>query len=149
MFKRKTNRCSFRIQEGHFGDAYAYVKNLLARRDVSDEMAKEALLVFEALMQKLVDWGLDEETDLDIEGAEKLGDFRIKIGFEERMFAPDDTSEGTIEDRILDAHDDKIDYSYHSGYNIISISVSRSRRTSLFACAIAFAVFASALSWFA
>ena len=139
MARVRSNKRTFRIRDGNISDVYTFVENLLERKDVSKQTASETLLVFEALMQKLVDWGLDEETDLDIEGAERLGDFRIKIGFEERMFAPDDTSEGTIEDRILDAHDDKIDYSYHSGYNIISISVSRSRRTSLFACAIAFA----------
>jgi hypothetical protein len=80
-------------------------------------------------MQKLVDWGMDENTDLEVTGIEWLGDFRIRVGFEGKMFVRDDGAAGSIEDMILDAHDDKLGYSYHSGYNTISISVSRSHHT--------------------
>ena len=135
MFKAKKNQRNFRVQEGEFGDAYTFVENLLTRKDVSKEAASEALLVFEALMQKLIDWGLDEDTDLEISESGRFGDFRIKIGFEGRMYTRDD-AEDSIEDRILDNHDDKLDYNYHTGYNAITISVNRSRRTTLFACAM-------------
>ena len=137
MFRDKTNKCSFRVREGDFQDAYAFVDGMLTRKDVNDETAKETLLVFEALMQKLVDWGLSEDTDLEISGKEGLGEFRIKVGFAGKMYVPDDEAERSIEDMILEAHDDKIDYSYSSGYNAISIAVSRSNRTTMFSCTIA------------
>ena len=137
MSKTNTSRRSFRIREGNFGDAYTFTESLLARKDVNDETAKETLLIFDALMQKLVDWGLDVDTELEIEGVHRLGDFRIKVGFEGKMFTRDDDAVESIEDRILDSHDDKLDYSYHLGYNAIIISVSRGHRTSLRACAVA------------
>lgn len=139
MAKSKIKQRTFQIKDGNFEDAYAFAEQLLAHKDVSAEKAMETLLVFEALLQKLIDWGLDENTDLDISRTDRLGDFRLEIGFEGRVFAIDDTST-SIEDRLLDAHDDKIDYSYHSGYNIISISVNRSSRTSMVACLIAAAI---------
>ena len=137
MSKAKTNKRTFRIQDGNFADAYAFVEEQLTRKDLSKEAALETLLVFEALMQKLIDWGLDENTDVEIQGEHRLGDFRIKVGFEGRVFAPGDEDEGSIEDKILEGHDDKIDYSYFSGYNTISISVSRSYRSAMVACGIA------------
>ena len=137
MLKAKKGKRSFRVREGEFADAHAFVDSLLSRKDVNRETAAEALLVFEALMQKLIDWGLDEDTDLEISGADKLGDFRIKVGFEGRMFAPDEDEGDSEEDRVLNAHGDKLAYSYHSGHNEIVISVSRSNRTSLYLCLIA------------
>ena len=137
MSKVKANKRTFRIQDGNFADAYAFVEEQLTRKDLSKEAALETLLVFEALMQKLIDWGLDENTDVEIQGEHRLGDFRIKVGFEGRVFAPGDEDEGSIEDKILEGHDDKIDYSYFSGYNTISISVSRSYRSAMVACGIA------------
>ncbi|MBQ9069007.1 MAG: cation:dicarboxylase symporter family transporter [Eggerthellaceae bacterium] len=88
-------------------------------------------------MQKIVDYGIDEDTDLEIRGADRLGEFRITFGFEGRVFARGEDTQDSVEDRILDAYDDKLDYSYRSGYNAISISVNRSRRTSVRACAVA------------
>ncbi len=137
MARRKKETRTFRIEDGDFGDAYDYAESLLQRKDIDRETAYETLLVFEALMQKLVDWGLDEETDLDVTGDSKIGDFSIKIGFEGRLFAPYEDGKDSIEDRLLKGHDDKLDYSYFSGYNLISITASRSFRTSLFACLVA------------
>ena len=138
MSKTKTNHAVFRIREGDYGEVYTFVENMLTRKDVTKETASEALLVFDALMQKLVDWGLDEDTDLKVSGTDRLGEFRIKVEFEGKVFAAHEYAEDSIEDRILAAHDDKLNYSYHTGYNAISISVSRSHRTSLFACEVAF-----------
>ena len=137
MRRGKKNQRRFRIREGNFADAYAFANELLTRKDISKETALETLLVFEALLQKLVDSGVDENTDLRISGLDKLGDFRIKIMFEGPMFVPDYDTTDSIEDRILSGHDDRIDCSYYSGCNTITISVSR-RNRSLFSCAIAF-----------
>ncbi len=137
MSKTKTSKRCFRVQQENLGDVCAYAKELLDRPDVNDETAKETVLTFEALMQKLMDWGLDENTDLEISGTHRLGEYRIKVAFEGKVFSRDEGTAFSIEDRILDAHDDKLDYSYHSGRNEISISVRRSSRKVLFACVIA------------
>ncbi len=137
MSKAKENQHVFRLREDSLGDICLFVEGLLTRRDVSDEAAKDTLIVFEALVQKLVDWGLDEDADLQITGVDRLGDFRIKVGFEGKLFVREDDGGFSIEDRLLDAYDDRIEYSYHSGYNMISISVSRSSRTTMFACMVA------------
>ena len=137
MAKDKNTKCSFRVKNGTLGEACIFADGLLTRKDINDETAKETLLVFEALMQKLIDWGLDENTDLEVSGTERLGDFRIKVGFEGKVFARGEEDLYSVEDRILDAYDDRVGYSYRSGYNEISISVSRSHRTAMFACFIA------------
>ena len=137
MLQAKANRRTFQIQGGSFADAYAFVKDMLSRKDVSDEAAKETLLVFEALMQALIDWGLDEGACLEVSGTDRLGVFTVKVAFEGKFFTRDGDAVNSIEGRILDAHDDKVNYSYYSGRNEISITVSRGGRTSLFACAIA------------
>ena len=137
MADTTTSKQTFQVRDGDFRDASAFVNTLLLRKDISRETASETLLVFEALMQKIVDWGLSEDTDLEISGTSSLGDFRIKIGFEGKLFAHDNSEGHSPEDKTLDAYDDKLDYSYHSGYNTITISVSRSNHTSLFACIIA------------
>ena len=137
MSKAKENQHVFRLREDSLGDVCLFVEGLLMRRDVSDEAAKDTLIVFEALVQKLVDWGLDEDADLQITGVDRLGDFRIKVGFEGKLFVREDDGGFSIEDRLLDAYDDRIEYRYHSGYNWISIAVSRSSRTTMFACMVA------------
>ena len=137
MARTETSKGIFRIREGKFADAYAHVESLLTRKDVSKEVVSETLLVFEALMQKLIDWGLDEDTDLEISGADKLGSFQVKIEFEGKMFSPDDGDEQFIEDRVLADHDDRLEYNYHSGYNEIIISVSRGGYTLMLSCAVA------------
>ena len=137
MFIDKRDKRVFHIREGNIEDAYAFVTSLLSRQDINKITADETLLIFEALMQSLVDWGLDEDTDLDISCADMLGDFRIRIGFEGKVFAFNDKETRSIENQILDAYEDKLDYSYRSGYNAITISVSRSNNTSFLACAIA------------
>ena len=118
-------------------DAYSFVENMLERRDISRQAASEALIVFESLMQKLVDWGLDENTDLNISGVNKLGDLSIRIAFEGRMFTPYADGADSLEDKILKGHDDKLDFSYRTGYNAITISVRRAMHKSLPACVVA------------
>ena len=137
MISVKTYEQSFHIQDGDFKDAYTFVEKMLTRKDISKQAASEALVVFESLMQKLVDWGLDADTVLDISGVSKLGDLSIKIGFEGRMFAPYTDGADSLEDRILKGHDDKLDFSYRTGYNSITISVRRAMHKSLIACAVA------------
>ena len=137
MPKAETKQQTFRIQDGSFEAAYDYVDQLISNSNIPQETASEAMLVFEALMQKLIDWGIGEDTDIQISGRNKLGDLGIRIGFEGPFFTLGSDGQDSIEDRILEGYDDRLDVSYHSGYNVISISVRRNYRTSLFACLIA------------
>ncbi len=136
MSSQSARQRSFRIHDGSFEEARAFAEGLLARKDVSREKASETLLVLEALLQELVDWGLDEDTELEVSGAGRLGEYRIELGFEGDPFVFDD-GPASLEGRILDGHSDRIDCSYYSGRNEIAITVNRSNRTSMHACMIA------------
>jgi hypothetical protein len=56
----------FRAREEDFEDAHSFVEGLLSRKDVNDEIVNEALIVFEALFQKLIDSDLAENTELNV-----------------------------------------------------------------------------------
>ncbi|MBR0403898.1 MAG: cation:dicarboxylase symporter family transporter [Eggerthellaceae bacterium] len=127
----------FQVREEDFEAAFSFVEELLAREDISDKVASEALIVFEALFQKLLDSELDEGATLDISGRKRLGDLSLSVGFEGKAFVPYLDGEDSVESKILRAHDDKLDCSYRAGYNLISISVSRSYQKTLSTCLIA------------
>lgn len=138
MFESKTDTRTFQIRKGDFGDARAYVENLLTRKGANDETSSETLLVFEALMKKLVGWGLGENTELEIAGVEKFGGYHIKIGFEGEVFGREEGPANSAEDQVLNAYGDKLAYNYSSGYNTIDISVIRGYSVSFRACIVAF-----------
>ena len=137
MAEKGVNTMQFKVREEDFEAAHAFVADLLERRDVSSAVANEVLIVFEALFQKLLDSDLDEDTELDISWVKKLGGFNVRVGFEGKPFNLYTDSEDSIEDKVLRGYDDKLDCSYHTGYNVINITVSRNYRRRLFACAIA------------
>ena len=137
MTEKGNKTMQFKVQEEDFETAFSFVEELLTREDISDKVSSEALLVFEALFQKLLDSELDEDTTLDISGTKRLGDLSLKIGFEGKTFDLYTDGEDSVENKILRAHDDKLDCSYRAGYNVISITVSRSHQKSLLACLIA------------
>ena len=137
MDNNDAHTMKFKALEGDFDAAHAFVEGLLNRADINDQVAHETLIVFEALFQKLLDLGLPESTEIDISRANKLGGFSVMVGFEGKPFNLYSNGEDSIEDKIIRSYDDKLDCSYRAGYNLISVSVSRSYRTRLFACALA------------
>lgn len=96
------------------------------------------MLVFESLFSSILEQGVGPETLLLIEGQKSFGEIKIRIGFEGAVYVPvADGEEGfSLENKILRAYDDKTDYSYHTGYNNIVISVKRSYSNALLFCAI-------------
>ena len=136
MTEKAANTMRFRAREEDFEDAHSFVEGLLIRKDVNDEIANEALIVFEALFQKLIDSDLAENTELNVTWAKKLGGFSIRVEFEGKPFDLYADGEDSIESKIIRGFDDKLDCSYRAGYNVITISVSRNYRRRLFACAI-------------
>lgn len=136
--KKGAHTIKLRVRQEDFEPAHAFVTEQLNCRDVSQEVANEALLVFEALFQRMLDAGLDEDVELDISRSRKLGGFNVRVGFEGKPFDLfSDDEEESIEEKVLRGFEDKLDCSYRLGYNVINISVSRNYRNSLFACAIA------------
>ncbi len=137
MTEKRAHTIKLKVQEEDFGAAYSFVAGQLNRRDISQEVANEICLVFEALFQKILDLNLDKDTELEITRAKRLGGLSIRISFEGKLFDLYSDSEASIEEKLLRAYEDKLDCSYHAGYNIIDISVSRNYRRRLFACVIA------------
>ena len=137
MADKVANTIKLWVREEDFETVLSFVTEQLNRRDVSQEVANEALLVFEALFQKLLDSGLTEGVELDVSRSRKLGGFNVRVGFEVKPFDLFTGDEYSIEEKILHGYEDKLDCSYHLGYNVINISVSRNYRNGLFACAIA------------
>ncbi len=129
-----------RIAAGKFEEARQFVEDVLRNDGISGEMVNETMLVFEALHHNLIEQE-GEDKILTITGGASFGDVRITIRFEGSMFDPLDDSEDPFspENRILRAYADKLDHSYHSGYNRINISVRRSYRQVMMWCLIAVA----------
>ena len=137
MAENGAHTIKLRIRDEDFELAHSFVAEQLNRKDISEEVANEVLVVFEALFQKLLDSGLDEDVELDVSHSRKLGGFNVRVGFEGRPFELFTGDEHSIEEKIQRGYEDKLDCSYRLGYNIINISVNRNYRNSLFACAIA------------
>lgn len=122
---------SIEIKSGieDYKQAHRFVGNRLKSAGVPKEMIAETMIVFEALYYNMTEQGAGSDSGISIAIKDNLGDIRIRIGFEGRMFDPfnhrEDPNEFTPEDRLLQAYADKIDYSYHSGFNNIRIYVRR------------------------
>ena len=125
------------INPDNFDKAYRFVEDTISDHDVSDEVASETLLIFEALFQAILDQAGETGVVLYISDKTRLGDMSLHFAYEGKMFLPDIGGDDSIEGRLLTAHDDKLDYSYRSGYNVIHLSVRRRNRNLLIACTIA------------
>ena len=125
-----------------FAKASAFIEKELEANNVSKEIISENMLVFEALFNSVIEQGFGEETTLEISNKNRLGDLSIKLGFEGKMFLPmkNFTDEITPEDKIMKAYDDKLSYTYHSSYNVVTLMVKRGQRKPIIFCAIGFLV---------
>jgi hypothetical protein len=104
-----------------------FIGNYLKSNSVPKVMISETLLVFEALIYKISEQREKQDAVIKVSGYRKTGDFAIEISFEGGLFYsdPQDPSALTPEDRILKAYADKIDFSYRSGRNRITITTRR------------------------
>lgn len=137
MGARGDTSMRFSVRKEDAKAAYAFVESLLQNSGINDKVLSESLLIFEALFQAIVDSDLDESTTVEIFRSKTLDRTSIKIGFEGKPFSPYANNADSIEGKILKAHDDKLDFSYRTGYNLIRISVVRNYHKSLIACLIA------------
>ena len=112
---------------------YHFIEDGLKKKHISSEIIDETLLVFEALFHNLVEQKYDENTLLNIKMQSSFGDISIKINFNGRPYQQTVGNQNVFspENSILEAYDDKIDYRYQFGYNMIRIAVRKSYRNSL------------------
>lgn len=132
-----------------YPSASAYVGRLLEENRVSKAMISETLLVFEALCYKIFEQRNNADSVVTVSGFRRMGDSAIELSFEGGMYdpEPEDPAKLTPEERILRAYADKIDYSYISGRNRISITMKRNHMASvgLYAASIVLAIAVYAL----
>ena len=136
-----------------YPSAKSFIGNMLKENSVSKAMIAETLLVFEALIYKIFEQREDPEAGVSVSGFRRLGDSAIEITFDGGMFDPDpkNNSKLTPEDSILRAYADKIDYSYRSGRNKITITTKRNHLVSVgvYAASLILGIAAYALLHFA
>ena len=93
------------------------------RSVISEEAANQTMLAFEAVFSELPEQGYDEDTLIKITGSHEIGNLVIKVTFEGKPFMPPEPGSDSPEKLILEALEDRLEYSYGSGYNTIRITV--------------------------
>ena len=124
----------------------SFLENVLQRYLFPKTVISETRFVCEAILQELADLHSEEELEINLSTHYRFGSVLIKIGFEGDIFTPDlESKELSVENTILKTYDDRIDYSYLSGYNNITVFVKRSwwrdPVTALLCIALAVAVY--------
>ena len=101
------------------------IEELLIKSRSADTVVDETTLVFEALCHSI--FTQQEDAVITVSGRERLGYVTIRLSYEGRMYIPEDdeSAEFSPEGRVLRAYAEKIDCSYHFGYNRILITVRR------------------------
>ena len=138
MTEKKPGSIEIGSSPEDYSKAYEFIDDLLKRNRITHTVSDEVKRVFEALYHNI-----QEQTggraSLRITGQKSLGDTKIRLGYFGKPFVLTEEVGDIIspEARILNAYADKIDCSYHSGHNNISISVKRSPGRAILLCIIA------------
>ena len=119
--------------EQDFEKAQQYVLALLKKQKSAESVVSEIMLVFEALCHDIFAQIKPENAPVTLLAQEKRGYVSIRFTFEGAMYIPGgkETKGYSPERKILEGYSDKIDYSYHSGYNKILLTVRNSYVKSL------------------
>ena len=119
-----------------FDAAEAFVEDLLSGAHVHGEIAKETLLLFETFFEAVSAQKLDPTPTISVSVENSLGSLSLKMGYEGKRFELPEDDEVMPELRLMEGFADKISYSYHSGYNIIRISVQKTPHAYFISCGI-------------
>ena len=124
--------------EQDFEQAQQYVLTLLRKQQSADSVVSETMLVFEALCHDIFAQIKPENAPVTLLAQEKRGYVSIRFTFEGSMYIPGGKEvKGYSPERlILEGYSDRIDYSYHFGYNKILLTVRNSYVKSLLPWAI-------------
>ena len=128
------NEIIIKARQEDYNSGRLFIENYLRGKGISSVIVDETVIVFESIFDSMLLRKKYKNTDIHISGHTSLGDVRIKMAFAGESFSidEDDGSDISPEGRIIQAYEDKIETSYHSGRNRIIISVRRSHiRTSL------------------
>ncbi|SEP56090.1 Na+/H+-dicarboxylate symporter [Lachnospiraceae bacterium NE2001] len=119
-----------------FEQSREFVEQILKKERASDNIRNETLLVFESILTDIFEQRKKFDSPITVRTEKKWGSTRIRIGYEDEMYSPKscDGSDPSPEERILKAYNDRIDYSFLSGYNNIGITIKHSRGTTLMPC---------------
>ena len=127
------------IPAANYVEMEKFVREILEQFKVSNRSEVETMLVFEALYNDIIYQVSGEKTLFSIRGERTLGETRILIGFEGDLVTyPPESKRMKTENLVMKAYADKIDHSYHAGYNYFAIVVDRNYSKSLIACLIGF-----------
>ncbi len=113
--------------------AGSFIGKRLKRSNISREVRSETLLVLDALLRNLLRQGFDPDTIITVKTGSSFGEIDISLGFEGKPFVAitDEAGCPTAEDQLLREYEDKFDYSYQHGYNMVHITVKRSFQNTL------------------
>ena len=117
-----------RTLEQDFEQVQQYTLELLMKKKTADSVISETMLVVETLCQDILSQRKHNDPPVTLLGKIKLGYVSICFTFEGEMYVPGGKEAGNFspEKKILEGYSDKIDYSYHAGYNKILVTVRNS-----------------------
>ena len=109
-----------------FGRAQEFVEGILHSRKVNANMASETMLLFEAVFHSIAAQA-EESTTLELSRETAFGKTIIKICYEGARFSiPEEDVSTDPEAKIMEVLSDKLSCSYHTGSNVIKITVHHS-----------------------
>ena len=128
-----TNSIEITAAAENLETAEEFIKKRLKRNNISKEVQSETLMVFDALFRNMLRQGFDKDTLITLKTRYNFGEIDINLVFEGKPFAlmSDEDDCLSEEDAVLREYEDKYDYSYQAGYNLIHITVKRSFQTTL------------------
>ena len=120
MAKRK--KITIDAEARNFGQAQAFVEEVLADNSINDTIASETTLLFEALFNSVVSQVDDEVAKIEMKSSRKLGRTDLSLCYAGSRFEVPDASDPLDPDaKVIEAFSDKLSYSYSSGYNEINV----------------------------
>lgn len=110
----------------NFRDIRRFIVDTMNNNGATKRDVVETLLVFEALYNDMLERGISKDKSIRVWGTRSFGDLTVSLGFEDEMFVPlEQGDHDHTEGRVMEAYGDKIEHSYHAGFNTLSIRVTR------------------------
>ena len=115
-----------------FSEARTFVEGVLEKARVSDAMASETMLLFEALFNKIISQVDDEDTEVEISTVNGLGRTDVKMVFAGKRFSLQGGDVSADPDaKTIEEFSEKISSSYLGGDNVIRVSVNKTAQSYL------------------
>lgn len=128
---------TIKASSSEFGKVRKYLEEELGKRQISREIILETMLVFEAIFSNIINQ-VPNKTKIDVLVKNSFGQVNICFKYLGDMYIHNSFSDdaSSPEEKIIKAYDDKLQYSYHTSRNHISLSVKRGSMKSILAGAI-------------